>query len=63
MSKSGIMKKIVKKEGLQNNEVIMIGDSLRSDIKAAQEAGIQSCLVETVNDTEKVFKAILKYWG
>ena len=63
MSKCRLMKKIVKKENLKNDEVIMIGDSLRSDIKAANEAGIESCLVKDVKDTEKIFKKLLKNKG
>ena len=59
MSKTPYMKKIVKKHNLSNDEVLMVGDSLKSDIEAARKAGIQSFHVLSVDDTEKLFKELI----
>ncbi len=60
MSKTSDMLNIVNIEKLQKDEVVMIGDSLRSDIKAANEAGILSLHVKDVAETEQIFKEIIK---
>lgn len=63
MSKCGFMEKIVKKCNLNKDEVLMVGDSLRSDIKVANEAGIESFQVFTVSDTEKLFNELIEIKG
>ena len=46
--------------GLKPTEVLMVGDDIESDIKGAQEAGIDACLVQTgkfnPNDLQKGIK-------
>ncbi len=60
MSKTCDMLKIVKLEKLKKNEVLMIGDSLKSDIIAANNAGIESFQVRDVDDTEFILKNLLE---
>lgn len=60
MSKTKYMKKIMKNHNLKPNEVLMVGDSMRSDIKAAVDAGIEYYHVLDVDDTEKIFKDLIK---
>lgn len=60
MGKSDLMIKIVNSQNLQTDEVIMIGDSQKADINAADKAGILSYLVRDISDTEKVFQQLLE---
>lgn len=59
MSKTKYMKKIMKKHALNSDEVLMVGDSMRSDIKAAVDAGIEYYHVLDVKDTEKIFSELI----
>lgn len=63
MGKSDLIKQIQKSHKLNNDEIIMIGDSQISDIMAADKAGILSCLVKSVDDTENIFSQLLKIGG
>ena len=60
MSKIGLMRKVVEENDLQLDEVIMIGDGIRSDIIPAQKLGIQYFNVEDVRQTEEIFKELIK---
>lgn len=49
-------KQILKENGLKENDVIMVGDSLDSDVKSAEKAGIKGILVDRNNTREAEFK-------
>lgn len=59
MSKSIHMIEIMNELNLSKDEVIMIGDSMRSDILAAERVGILWEHVLNVDDTERVFNEII----
>ena len=42
------IKKFMKEEGIDKDEVMMVGDQLATDIKAAKGAGIKSLLVDKI---------------
>jgi HAD superfamily hydrolase (TIGR01549 family) len=57
-SNSEAFEKILKKLKIKKTEAVMVGDSLESDIKAAENAGIKAILVDRHNKreyAEKIF--------
>ncbi len=51
-SDKGLFEKCLKEMKLKNNEVIMVGDSIESDIKSAENAGIKAILIDRRNKRE-----------
>ncbi|KXT78096.1 YqeG family HAD IIIA-type phosphatase [Streptococcus sp. DD13] len=48
------LKRAMKRFGIQPQEVVMIGDQLMTDIRAAKRAGIRSILVKPLVETDSV---------
>ena len=46
---SGPLKKLIKKEGFKNEEVVLIGDQVLTDVKAGNKAGIMTILTEPIS--------------
>ena len=46
------IKRAMKRFGIEKNEVVMIGDQLMTDIRAAHRAGIRSILVKPLIETD-----------
>ncbi|OYT32042.1 hypothetical protein DRJ22_04405 [Candidatus Woesearchaeota archaeon] len=46
LKNSGLFEIALEKTGLKNDEVIMVGDSIQSDIKGAKDAGIRAVLID-----------------
>ena len=63
MTKIPQMIEIVKKNQLKPSEVLMVGDSIRSDIKAASKVGLQWEHVGTIDDTERIFLQLIQTKG
>lgn len=59
MAKTGLMLKIKNDYKLADDEVLMIGDSQRADIDAANAANIESYLVKTVKDTNRILNKLI----
>lgn len=59
-TKIPMMKKILAETDLKPAEVIMIGDSEKSDIVPAKLIGFQTCHVKHVSDTEKILKKLIR---
>ena len=59
-TKIPMMKKILKETGFKPDEVIMIGDSEKSDIVPAKLVGFQTCHVKHVSETEKILKKLIR---
>ena len=58
-TKIPMMKKVLRDTNLKPDEIIMIGDSEMSDISPAKLVGFQTCLVNTVYDTEKILQDLI----
>ena len=58
-SKIPIMKRVLEESGVKPNEIIMIGDSLKSDIQPAKLLGFQTLHVKTVQETEKILQDLV----
>ncbi len=48
------IKRAMKRFGIQQNEVVMIGDQLMTDIRAAKRAGIRSILVKPLVQSDAI---------
>ena len=59
MTKVPHMLEIVKKHNLKADEVLMVGDSIKSDIKAADQAGLQWEHVGNVDDVEQIINKLI----
>ena len=59
-TKIPMMKQIIKETGLSPDEIIMVGDSERSDIVPAKLLGIQTHHVKVVEETEKILKKLIR---
>lgn len=55
-TKLPMMKKVLKDTGLKPDEILMIGDSLKSDITPAKLMGFQTCHVVNGIETEKILQ-------
>lgn len=60
LTKIPMMKKVLAKTGLKPDEVLMIGDSEKSDIIPAKLVGFQTCHVMHVSETEKILKKLIR---
>lgn len=58
-TKIPMMKKVLKETGLKPNEIIMVGDSEKSDIAPAKLVGFQTFLVNHVSETEKILQDLI----
>lgn len=58
-TKIPMMKKVLKETGLKSDEIIMIGDSEKSDITPAKLVGFQTFLVDHVSETEKILQDLI----
>lgn len=58
-TKIPMMKKVLKMTGFKPNEVIMVGDSEKSDIVPAKLVGLQTYLVKDVHDTENFLQKLI----
>ena len=59
-TKIPMMKKVLTQTGLRSDEIIMIGDSEKSDIIPAKLLGIQTYHVVDVHDTEKILRKLVR---
>lgn len=59
MSKAPFMQKISDSLHLENDEVLMIGDSYCHDIVPAKNLGMNACWVQDVSQTEQVLKDLI----
>lgn len=59
-TKIPMMKKVLSETGLKPEEIIMVGDSIKSDIVPAKLVGFQTCHVEHVSDTEKILRKLIR---
>lgn len=59
-TKIPMMKKVLAKTGLTPDELIMIGDSEKSDIIPARLLGLQTCHVKHVSETEKILRKLIR---
>ena len=59
-TKIPMMKKILAETGYKPDELIMIGDSERSDIVPAKLLGLQTCHVKHVSETEKILNRLIR---
>lgn len=60
-TKIPMMKNVLADTGLSPEEVIMIGDSEKSDIIPAKLLGIQTHHVKHVSETEKILKKLIRF--
>ena len=58
MTKTPYMKKIIDETGFAPNEILMVGDSYQNDIIPAKQLGMQTYLVNTVDETEYIFNKL-----
>lgn len=58
-TKIPMMRKILKETGLKPNEVVMVGDSEKSDIVPAKLVGFQTYHVKDVYDTEEFLQKLI----
>lgn len=58
-TKIPMMKKVLEKTGLKPSEIIMIGDSERSDIIPAKLVGLQTFKVDGEEDTTKILSELI----
>jgi len=49
---AGPLKRFLKEEGLQPEEVILVGDQIQTDVRAANGAGVRCILTSPLNPTE-----------
>ena len=59
-TKIPMMKKILTETNLKPDEVIMVGDSEKSDIVPAKLLGLQTCHVKHVSETEKILNRLIR---
>ena len=60
-TKIPMMKKVLQETGLKPDEIIMIGDSEKSDIVPAKLMGFQTAHIEHVSDTEKLLNKLIRF--
>jgi HAD superfamily phosphatase (TIGR01668 family) len=56
------LKKFMKEKGIDPNEVIMVGDQLATDIKAAKGAGVKSLLVDKIVKEDQLTTKINRFF-
>ena len=59
-TKIPMMKKVLAETGFKPDELIMIGDSEKSDIVPAKLLGLQTCHVKHVSETEKILNKLIR---
>ena len=59
-TKIPMMKKVLHETGANSDEVIMVGDSEKSDIVPAKLLGLQTCHVKHVSETEKILNRLIR---